>query len=65
MSKKFVNNKFNGAINGKRCKDYYKESKKYGTDLYNQIEIAKEILGIEEIKRRIAMDYYGKISQWD
>ena len=44
MSKKFVNNKFNGAINGKRCKDYYKESKKYGTDLYNQIEIAKEIL---------------------
>ena len=49
MSKKFVNNKFNGAINGKRCKDYYKESKKYGTDLYNQIEIAKEILGVEEI----------------
>ena len=49
MSKKFVNNKFNGAIDGKRCKDYYKESKKYGTDLYNQIEIAKEILGVEEI----------------
>ena len=49
MSKKFVNNKFNGAIDGKRCKDYYKESKKYGTDLYEQIEIAKEILGVEEI----------------
>ena len=49
MSKKFVNNKFNGAINGKRCKDYYKESKKYGSDLYEQIEIAKEILGVEEI----------------
>lgn len=49
MSKKFVNNKFNGAINGKRCKDYYKESKKYGKDLYEQIEIAKEILGVEEI----------------
>ena len=28
MSKKFVNNKFNGAINGKRCKDYYKEIRK-------------------------------------
>ena len=49
MSKKFINNKFNGAIDGKRCKDYYKESKKYGTDLYNQIEIAKEIVGVEEI----------------
>ena len=49
MSKKFVNNKFNGAIDGKRCKDYYKESKKYGSDLYEQIEIAKEILGVEEI----------------
>ena len=33
MSKKFVNNKFNGAINGKRCKDYYKESNKYGSDV--------------------------------
>ena len=49
MSKKFVNNKFNGAINGKICKDYYKESKKYGGDLYEQIEIAKEMLGVEEI----------------
>ena len=49
MSKKFVNNKFNGAINGKRCKDYYNKSKKYGGDLYEQIEIAKEILGVEEI----------------
>ena len=42
MSKKFVNNKFNGAIDGKRCKDYYKESKKYGSDVYEQIEKDEE-----------------------
>ena len=62
MSKKFVNNKFNGAINGKRCKDYYKESKKYGSDVYEQIEIAKEILGVEEIDGvQFADEFWTKV----
>ena len=62
MSKKFVNNKFNGAIDGKRRKDYYKESKKYGSNLYEQIEIAKEILGVEEIDGvQFADEFWTKV----
>ena len=85
MSKKFINNKFNGAINGKRCKDYYKEAIKNSDDkeyiekcqkkideFLNQLKVTEfedeveyEKVDNDEIKRRITMDYEGRIDNWN
>ena len=60
------------AIKNSDNKEYIKKCQKKIEEFSNQLRVTEfgedieyEKVSNEEIKRRIAMDYYGKISQWD
>ena len=57
---------------GDNNKEYIEKCQKKIEEFSNQLRVTEfgedieyEKVSNEEIKRRIAMDYYGKISQWD
>ena len=60
------------AIKNSGDKEYIEKCQKKIEEFSNQLRVTEfgedieyEKVSNEEIKRRIAMDYYGKISQWD
>ena len=60
------------AIKNSSDKEYIERCQKKIEEFSNQLRVTEfgedieyEKVSNEEIKRRIAMDYYGKISQWD
>ena len=60
------------AIKNSSDKEYIEKCQKKIEEFSNQLRVTEfgedieyEKVSNEEIKRRIAMDYYGKISQWD
>ena len=60
------------AIKNSDNKEYIKKCKKKIEEFSNQLrvtefenEVEYNKISNDEIKRRIMMDYYGEISQWD
>ena len=60
------------VIKNSSDKEYIERCQKKIEEFSNQLRVTEfgedieyEKVSNEEIKRRIAMDYYGKISQWD
>ena len=60
------------AIKNSSDKEYIKNAKKKIEEFTEQLrvtefgdEVEYEKVGNEEIKRRIIMDYYGEINDWD